>query len=62
MDACVVSPLQTLYRKKAAEEVRSAVECRNRDKMRKYFHACYREGIHFTPLAVESLGVGTLRP
>ena len=50
LDVCVVSPLQILYRNKAAEEAGSAVECRHRDKM-KYYHACDGEGIHFAPLA-----------
>ena len=42
--------------KKAAEEIGSAAEKRNKEKMAKYHNICQSEGIDFFPVVVETLG------
>ena len=53
----MVSPLQALLVKKAAEEAGSAASKRYKDKLTKKYHQpCDREGIHFIPVVVETMG------
>ena len=56
LDIAVVSPLQALLVKKAAEEAGSAACKRYKDKLTKYLHPCEQEGIQFIPVVVETMG------
>ena len=56
LDISVVSPLQQQLIKKAAEEIGSAAERRNKEQMAKYYNICQSEGIGFFPVVVETLG------
>ena len=56
LDVTVVSPLQAQLRRRASEEAGSASEHRYIEKLGRYHEVCEREGIHFLPIVVETLG------